>query len=316
MADKLFCFGFGYTASVVSLSLRDKGWQIAGTTTSVEKQKFLLRHGVEAHLFRRERPLADPHDTLKDVTHVLLSIPPDADGDPVFDAHAGDIAAMKNLKWLGYLSTTGVYGDQNGGWVSEKTPPAPTSRRGSLREHAEQMWQSTYLGEDLPLHIFRLAGIYGPGRSALRAFGALKNPAARFLRVVPTVQFDPATATGKVSVDIDPASFSSNDAERDSTASGKDWFDVATFPKITYTAEKFTKTDAGYVAHGTLKLKDMEYPLDLPFTLKLEDAGKTAVMDAQMMLDRSKLKLGLGEWADQSVIKNEVALKIHLTARH
>jgi nucleoside-diphosphate-sugar epimerase len=166
---KLFCFGFGYTASFLSEKLMACGWKIAGTTTDPAKRDFLRKNGIESYLFDRNHSIPDPFETFSEVTHVLLSVPPDADGDPVFDAHGADLCNLKNLEWLGYLSTTGVYGDQNGGWVTEETPPAPASRRGSLRLKAEQQWQSLFINEKLPLHIFRLAGIYGPGRSAIEA---------------------------------------------------------------------------------------------------------------------------------------------------
>lgn len=165
----LFCFGFGYTASYLAEALLPHGWKISGTTTSARKRDFLKKNGINALLFDRSRPIADPLEVFADVTHVLLSIPPNNDGDPAFSLHGDDIAAINGLEWIGYLSTTAVYGDQDGNWVDEKTPPAPSSRRGTLRLKAEEQWQSLYLHEGLPLHVFRLAGIYGPGRSAIDA---------------------------------------------------------------------------------------------------------------------------------------------------
>lgn len=165
----LFCFGFGYTAGFLSEALMLHDWKISGTTTGARKRDFLRKNNVDAWLFDRSRPIADPPETLEDVTHILLSIPPNNDGDPVYNVHGMDLAALKNLEWVGYLSTTGVYGDQDGNWVDERTPPAPSSRRGSSRLKAEEQWQSLCLHEGLPLHIFRLAGIYGPGRSAIDA---------------------------------------------------------------------------------------------------------------------------------------------------
>lgn len=163
----IFCFGLGYTAGFLSETLRSYGWTISGTTTSAKKRDFLKQNGINAHLFDRLHPLPDPAKIFKDVTHILLSVPPEKDGDPVFDIHGEDIAGARKLEWLGYLSTTAIYGDQNGAWVDENTPPAPSSRRGSLRLRAEEQWQSLFLHEGVPLHTFRLAGIYGPNRSAL-----------------------------------------------------------------------------------------------------------------------------------------------------
>ena len=164
---KLFCFGFGYTAGFLAEALKPRGWKIAGTTTDPDKRDALIEKGVDAVLFDHQHSIMDPHQTFEGVTHILLSIPPDAEGDPVFEVHGADIAAIKTLEWVGYLSTTAVYGNQDGNWVDETSTPAPSSRRGSQRLKAEQQWQSLCLGEGLPLHIFRLSGLYGPGRSAL-----------------------------------------------------------------------------------------------------------------------------------------------------
>lgn len=164
---KLFCFGYGYTASFLSDRLRQFDWQIAGTTTDPEKKVYLKKSGIDAMLFDQNHMINDPVRTFADVTHVLLSIPPGAEGDPVAEIHGLDLADMKHLEWVGYLSTTAVYGNLDGGWADETTPTAPTSRRGSLRTLAEDQWRSLYITDGLPLHIFRLAGIYGPGRSAV-----------------------------------------------------------------------------------------------------------------------------------------------------
>lgn len=164
---KIFCFGYGYTASFLAQRLKQFGWKVGGTTTDPEKKAFLKQSGIEAQLYDNNHTIMDPHATFSDVTHVLLSIPPGADGDPVVDVHGLDLAKMPNIEWVGYLSTTAVYGNQDGNWVDEMTPPEPASRRGSLRLRAEQQWQYLHLNDGLPLHIFRLSGIYGPGRSAI-----------------------------------------------------------------------------------------------------------------------------------------------------
>ncbi|MFZ5711110.1 MAG: SDR family oxidoreductase, partial [Pseudomonadota bacterium] len=98
-------------------------------------------------------------------THVLSSVPPGPGGDPVLSRAAEALAeAAPRLRWVGYLSTTGVYGDHRGGWVDESTPPVPATERGRARVAAEAEWQALAARSGLPLHIFRLAGIYGPGR--------------------------------------------------------------------------------------------------------------------------------------------------------
>ena len=165
--NRLFCFGYGFSASALGTLLGPAGWSLAGTCRTAEGCRALADAGVDAVPFSREVPLADPARSLADTTHLLLSIPPDADGDPALDCHSADIAAIEGLEWIGYLSTTGVYGDTGGAWVDENAPLAPTGERGKRRVEAEAGWLA--LGEDhgLTVHVFRLAGIYGPGRNAL-----------------------------------------------------------------------------------------------------------------------------------------------------
>ncbi len=104
---------------------------------------------------------------LRCATHVLLSIPPGADGDPAFLRHGRDIAESKTITWIGYFSTVGVYGDAQGGWVSEETEAKPGSERGHRRLAAEQRWLKLAHDAGKSAAVFRLPGIYGPGRSAL-----------------------------------------------------------------------------------------------------------------------------------------------------
>jgi len=170
--NKLFCFGYGYSCDYLGHALSDQGWKIAGTTRNVEKRETLKARGVDAYLFDRERPLDDPLYTLQDTTHLVISTPPDDEGDPTFLMHVDDILKLKNLQWVGYLSTTGVYGDRDGDWVDENSEIRPNSQRGSRRVQAEEQWSSLVASHNLPLHIFRLAGIYGPGRSALDSIRA------------------------------------------------------------------------------------------------------------------------------------------------
>jgi nucleoside-diphosphate-sugar epimerase len=98
---------------------------------------------------------------------VLVSVPPDATGDPVLQHHASDIAAAPALCWIGYLSTVGVYGDRDGAWVDENSPTNPISERSRRRVDAEEAWRAFGEREQKRVQIFRLAGIYGPGRSAI-----------------------------------------------------------------------------------------------------------------------------------------------------
>jgi len=163
----LFCFGYGYSCDYLGASLKQQGWAISGTTRDRDKRASLREMGVKAYLFDYETPLADPLYMMRDVTHVLISTPPNDDGDPTFLAHAQDILKLPNIEWVGYLSTTSTYGDRDGGWVDEASEARPSTKRGSRRLRAEDQWLSLYANHNVPVHIFRLAGIYGPGRSAL-----------------------------------------------------------------------------------------------------------------------------------------------------
>ena len=154
MTGTLLSLGHGYSAQALARRLLPQGWRIIGTTRSAQKATRLRAEGVE--------PLLWPCDltpALAGATHLLSSIAPDEAGDPALAAHGTEIAAAP-LAWAGYLSTTGVYGDHQGAWVDETTPLTPSTRRSLQRVQAEAAWQA--LG--LPLHIFRIAGIYGPGR--------------------------------------------------------------------------------------------------------------------------------------------------------
>lgn len=167
---RLFCFGYGYTSDFLGRGLEAAApgvWSLAGTTRDSQKKAALRKRGIEAHSFDTEIPLGDPLGYLKGTTHLLISTPPDQDGDLVYRYHAEDLLSIPTLEWVGYLSTTGVYGDRDGGWVDETTEARPSSIRGTRRARAEEQWLSMVRDSNLPMHIFRLAGIYGPGRSAL-----------------------------------------------------------------------------------------------------------------------------------------------------
>ena len=168
--SRLLCFGFSATARALTEELlrdsQEAGWEVIGTCRDMAKTEGRnTLDGVTVHEFNRHRPLA--WDVFAGVTHILSSVPPDEDGDPVLDMHGQELADMSGLQWVGYLSTTGVYGDCEGGWVDEESPPNPSGERGRRRVAAEDGWRALRKSSGLPVHIFRLAGIYGPGRSAL-----------------------------------------------------------------------------------------------------------------------------------------------------
>lgn len=164
----LFCFGLGYAAGALSRRLLAQGWSVRGTSRSEAACAELAAQGITAWIFDRDRPLADPAAALDGVTHILNSVPPDAVGDPVLDHHGGAIAALSPpLHWAGYLSTTGVYGDRGGALVDEASDRRPSTVRGERRVAAEDSWCGLWRDRGIPIHLFRLAGIYGPGRNAL-----------------------------------------------------------------------------------------------------------------------------------------------------
>ncbi len=165
--QRLFCFGLGYSARALADAVRADGWTVAGTCRSEEKKAALQADGIDAYVFDRTQPMDDPQTALAGTTHLLLSVPPDAEGDAALDLHGGDIAACPGLQWAGYLSTTGVYGDRAGGWVDETADRQPTGPRGERRVRAEDGWLNLGKAHGIPMHLFRLAGIYGPDRNAL-----------------------------------------------------------------------------------------------------------------------------------------------------
>ena len=158
---RLFCFGLGYCAEQLARRLEPRGFAIAGTTRDVAAKRESLAASWSLHAFDGSGPLADPKAALAGTTHLLHSIMPVEQGDPVLRWHAEHIDALPDLIWIGYLSTTGVYGDHQGAWVNEDTPRRPTMPRTQRRVAAEDAWLSR------GARVFRLAGIYGPGRSAL-----------------------------------------------------------------------------------------------------------------------------------------------------
>jgi nucleoside-diphosphate-sugar epimerase len=166
MPPRLFCFGLGFSALALAERLMGAGWRIAGTCRGADKARALAARGIDAFRFDRDRPLGDAAAALAGATHLLSSVPPDEWGDPVLDRHGPDIAASR-LAWIGYFSTTGVYGDHAGGTVDENAALTPSGSRGRRRVAAEAAWLELWHRHGLPVHLFRLAGIYGPGRSAL-----------------------------------------------------------------------------------------------------------------------------------------------------
>lgn len=169
MTKTLLTIGHGYCAQALAKRLLAQGWRIIGTTRDAEAAAKLRETGVEMHLW----PGADLGALVGEATHVLSSVGGSAEGDPVVNAIGETLAGATHLEWVGYLSTTGVYGDHKGAWVDEDAPLTPSTKRGQMRLQAETQWRAV---PDLPIHIFRLAGIYGPGRGP---FSKVRNGKAR-----------------------------------------------------------------------------------------------------------------------------------------
>lgn len=162
----LLCFGLGFSAKILAARLAAKGWTISATSRSEAGAAAISALGYRGLVFDGSSPLTT--DALDGVTHVVVSAPPGADGDPVVKQHRQDLATRAHqFRWVAYLSTTGVYGDHGGGLVTEDTPLTPNTDRGHKRLMAETQWLDLWRGHGLPVHIFRLAGIYGPGRNQL-----------------------------------------------------------------------------------------------------------------------------------------------------
>jgi dTDP-4-dehydrorhamnose reductase len=163
-SSKLFCFGYGYCAEVLATRLRATPLQIAGTRRTVTAA---TSGAVKLAAFDGVVRAPAVAELLAGTTHLLLSIPPDADGDPALRWHGADLAALSSLVWIGYLSTVGVYGDAAGAEIDETAPLNPQSTRGARRVLAEEQWRAFGWESGKRVEVFRLPGIYGPGRSAL-----------------------------------------------------------------------------------------------------------------------------------------------------
>jgi nucleoside-diphosphate-sugar epimerase len=172
----LFSFGLGYSALSLAARLGRQGWRVTGTATTPGRCTAIAARGYRAVAFDGTHAGADVRNALAEATHVLISVPPGEASDPVLRWHADDLASAPRVGWIGYLSTVGVYGDWQGEWVDEDSPTRPVSRRSRWRLAAEHAWLAFGRRSGKRVQIFRLAGIYGPGRSAIES---LKEGTAR-----------------------------------------------------------------------------------------------------------------------------------------
>lgn len=169
---RLFCFGLGYTAQALARPLLASGWHVAGTARSRDGVDRLRRQGYEAWVFDGDVADAKVMQAIAAATHVLTSAPPDERGDPVLHTYGREIASAPELTWAGYLSTVGVYGNTFGGWVDEASEVSGDFDRTRWRVDAERAWLDQLRAPGRQAQVFRLAGIYGPGRSAFDSLRA------------------------------------------------------------------------------------------------------------------------------------------------
>lgn len=176
---KLFFFGLGFSSHAAALMTRDlvdAKAHVSGTTRSVTKAYSLAEQHIDAYIFDGSAPAPALQPALADATHVIHSIAPDEHGDAVFMQHLNDLQHSKNLEWLCYYSTVGVYGNFDGAWIDEGADCHPINKRSQWRVTVEQQWRDFAAEKHVPLLILRLAGIYGPGRSS---FDKLQSGKAR-----------------------------------------------------------------------------------------------------------------------------------------
>lgn len=171
MQNHILFFGLGFTAKHLALQLLEQGWRVSGTSRTSKDFQYFRQIGITPHIFDEGLPIDTMWD-MDSVTHIITSAPPSENGDPVLGYHLDDMQSISNLQWVGYLSTTGVYGDYQGDWVDESADLKANNVRSKRRVQAEQDW----LNSKLPVHIFRLSGIYGKGRSVI---DSLKNGTAK-----------------------------------------------------------------------------------------------------------------------------------------
>jgi nucleoside-diphosphate-sugar epimerase len=170
--SRLFCFGLGYSAETLAARLARIGWQIAGTGRDLDNVERLAAEGYAMVPFASEPGNGALVEQLEGTTHLLHSIPPGRHGDPVLAHYRAAIAGLSSLEWVGYLSTVGVYGDQKGRWVDETAHTLPNTERTEARVDAEHAWLAFGKEIGVPVQVFRLAGIYGPGRSVFDKLAA------------------------------------------------------------------------------------------------------------------------------------------------
>ncbi|WP_145108868.1 SDR family NAD(P)-dependent oxidoreductase [Cereibacter sediminicola] len=170
----LFCFGLGYSVRALLPQVMALGMRVSGTVRCEARAADWRAHGVAAHVFDGTAPL--PAEAMEGVTDILVSVPPGRFGCPAFLAHRATLVRLPGLVWIGYLSSTAVYGDCGGAWIDESRSVAPQSADALGRVAAERAWSALARHRGAAIDLLRISGIYGPGRSA---FDQLRRGGAR-----------------------------------------------------------------------------------------------------------------------------------------
>lgn len=163
----ILILGLGYSAGFFARAALARGWEVTGTVRSAEKAAELSRAGIRTLVFGGFAVSSALAKAVAEAEAILVSVQPAEDGDPALSPLRAALMAAPNLRWIGYLSTIGVYGDQGGAWIDEATPPAPTNARTRQRVDIEEAWLQLGRDSGKPAQVFRLSGIYGPGRNAI-----------------------------------------------------------------------------------------------------------------------------------------------------
>lgn len=163
----ILILGLGYSAGFFARAALARGWEVTGTVRSAEKAAELSREGIRTLVFGGFAVSSALAKAVAEADAVLVSVQPAEDGDPALGPLRAALTAAPNLRWIGYLSTIGVYGDQGGAWIDEVAPTAPTNARTRQRVEIEEAWLQLGRDSGKPVQIFRLSGIYGPGRNAI-----------------------------------------------------------------------------------------------------------------------------------------------------
>jgi uncharacterized protein YbjT (DUF2867 family) len=164
---KIVIVGLGYSAGFFARAALARGWQVTGTSRSAEKAGSLSAQGIPTLIFGGFAVSRRLETAIAEADAVLVSTQPDENGDPALACLSGQLAAAPNLRWIGYLSTIGVYGNHDGAWIDETATCRPTSERSKQRLAIDEAWLAFGEKTGKPVQIFRLSGIYGPGRNAI-----------------------------------------------------------------------------------------------------------------------------------------------------